>query len=95
MSAPWIIEARYMAQMDAEEVACYAREQLSAFITADPHALAAALADREDNDKLLLMLARVLVSIHAGGEQATPLQTLELSIAIQSIADDAARYELS
>ena len=94
MSAPWVMDMKYMAQLDEEEVRAYSRERLSALITADPHALASALANREDNDQRLLMLARVLVSIHAGGEQATPLQTLELSIAIQAVADDSAKYAI-
>lgn len=95
MSAPWVMDMKYMQQLDAEEVTCRERERLATQITADPRQLAIALANREADDKWLLILARVLCAIHTGGEQATPLQTLELSIAIQAIADDAAKHELS
>jgi len=94
MSAPWVMDMRYMAQQDREEARSYERERLSALIASDPQQLAAALANRGEDDKRLLMLARVLCAIHTGGEQATPLQTLKLSIAIQAIADDSARYAL-
>ena len=91
MSAPWVMEARYMAELDAEEVRRYARDRRSAQIAADPQSLAAALANREDNDRWLLQLARVLTAIYAGGEQATPAQTLQLAVAIQALAEDSAR----
>lgn len=94
MSAPWVMDMRHMAQLDEEEVRSFERERLSAQITADPYQLAAALVNREENDKLVLQLASVLTAIHAGGEQASPSQTLELAIAIQAIADDSARYAI-
>lgn len=95
MSAPWVVDMRHMSALDDEEARSYARERFAAQVTADPKQLASALAFREEDDKWLLKLASVLTAIHAGGEQATPLQTLELSIAIQAIADDSARYEFT
>lgn len=95
MTAPWIVDMRYMAQLDDEEARAYSRERFSAQIVADPRQLASALSYREEDDRWLLKLASVLCAIHAGGEQATPMQTLELSIALQAIADDTARYEFT
>lgn len=93
MNAPWVMDARYMAQLDAEEVAEYARERRASEIASDPRQLAAALVSREENDRWVLQLARVLTALYTG-EPATPAQTLALSMAVQAIADDAARYEI-
>lgn len=94
MNAPWVMDMRYMAQRDAEEAADYARERRASEIASDPRQLAAALVNREENDRWVLQLARVLTVIHTVGEPATPAQSLALSMAVQAIADDAARYEI-
>lgn len=94
MNAPWVADMRHFAQLDTEEAADYARERRAAEIASDPRQLAAALVSREETDRWVLQLARVLAALYTAGEPATPAQTLALSVAVQAIADDAARYEI-
>lgn len=94
MNAPWVMDMKYMAQLDAEEAADYARGRLAAEIAADPCWLATAIGDRDGADKTLIRLCRALSAIYASGEQATPEQSMALCLAVQSLADDAAKYEL-
>lgn len=94
MNAPWVMDMRYMAQLDAEEAADYARERLAAEIAADPHKLAVVLSHTPEDDKRLILLCRALSAVSAHGEQATPAQSMALCIAVQALADDAASYEL-
>ena len=93
MNAPWVADMRHFAQLDEAEAADYARERRASEIASDPRQLAAALVSREENDRWVLQLARVLTALYTG-EPATPAQTLALSMAVQAIADDAARYEI-
>ncbi len=94
MNAPWVADMRYMAQLDAEEAADYARERLAADIASDPRRLAVVLSNTPENDKRLILLCRALSAVYAAGEQATPAQSVALCLAVQALADDAASYEL-
>lgn len=94
MNAPWVADARHFAQLDAEAAADYARERLAAEIAADPHKLAVVLSNTPENDRRLLLLCEALSAVYAYGEQATPEQSLAVCLAVQSLADEAARYEI-
>lgn len=95
MNAPWVADARHFAQLDAEAAADYARERLAAEIAADPHKLAVVLSNTSEDDHRLILLCRALSAVYAYGEQATPEQSLALCLAVQALADDAAKHELS
>lgn len=95
MNAPWVVDMRHQSVLETDQARASAREWFAAQVVADPKQLASALSYREEDDRWLLKLASVLCAIHAGGEQATPQQTLELSVALQAIADDTARYEFT
>lgn len=94
MNAPWVADMRYMAQLDAEEAADYARERLAAEIASDPHKMAVVLSNTPEDDQRLILLCRALSAIYEAGEQATPEQSLAVCLAVQALADDAARYEI-
>lgn len=88
MTAPWVMDMKHMAELDAAEVADYARERAAAAIAADPYLLTGAICCRQDDDKLLIGLCKALSAIHAAGSQATPEQSLALCVAVQALADD-------
>lgn len=94
MNAPWVADMRYMAKLDEAEAADYARERLASEIAADPHKLAVVLSNTPENDQRLILLCRALTAVYAYGEQATPEQSLAVCLAVQALADDAAKHEL-
>lgn len=94
MSAPWVMDMRHMAQLDAAESADYARERMAAEIASDPRRLAVVLSNTPEDDQRLILLCRALSAIYEAGEQATPEQSLAVCLAVQSLADEAARYEI-
>ena len=80
MTAPWVMDMKYMAELDAAEVNDYARERAAAAIAADPYLLAGALCYRDDDSPLLIGLSKALVA----GDLAL------IRAAVQALADDAA-----
>lgn len=94
MDAPWVEDRRYFAQRDDEDAADLARERVALEIISDHQQLAAALANRDENDRWLVQLARVLSEIYSSGTQATSMQTLMLNVAVQAISDDAAKHAI-